>query len=589
MPRGDDTGPLARSGRRALRRWQQDVAAGQAAVALRVGIAATFTSDPLAEQIAARALALGLEPQVFAGPYNQLIPVCLNPNSYFPAELDAIALFWRIEDYCPTELAAYQAGDSAALIVATAKVRELASAVGSLHQHFGGTLLVSTPPYPTAPHADPRDLLNATTAGRFHRALLDTWVQAITATSGILLVDVDALQRDHGANACFDARHWYLYRQPWREAFLVQVGDAVARALFADRRSAKKCVVVDCDNTLWGGIIGEDGLRGIALGDDFPGSAFRDFQRWLQGLRQRGVFLALLSKNNEADVWEVFDKHDAMLLRRSDVSAWSISWDPKPLGLERIAAALNIGLDSFVFIDDNAFEIEGMRAAHPQVVCIQVPEDTARFIDVVNGVRWFDNLRVTSEDRQRTDMALQEVERRKLSSTLSYEDYLRSLELRVEPFAVTEAQLARVVQLINKTNQFNLTTIRRSTDEVRALIDSERWFVYATQVADRFGEYGLTGVAIVEREGTELRLDSLLVSCRVLGRKVESAFLAFIAQEGRATGAKHLFASYIPTAKNAPCAGFLPEHGFSADPDGRLVAPLDALAEPPAHILVHRA
>ncbi|MGO4838215.1 HAD-IIIC family phosphatase, partial [Rhizobiaceae sp. 2RAB30] len=227
-----------------------------------------------------------------------------------------------------------------------------------------------------------------------------------------------------------------LYRQPYTEAFWDRIADSCATLIRSRSMAAKKCVVVDCDNTLWGGVIGEDGLAGVRLSDDFPGSVFRDFQHQLVTLRSRGVMVALCSKNNEQDVWEVFDRHDGMVLRRDDIVAHRINWQDKPTNIASLAEELNIGLDSLVFVDDSAMEIGHVEEALPMVTCIRVPEELTSFPTEFATFRGFDSETVSAEDRGRSDMMLQERRRRDLGGTLTPEEFRRQLELQVDLFAV---------------------------------------------------------------------------------------------------------------------------------------------------------
>ncbi len=223
------------------------------------------------------------------------------------------------------------------------KINELADAVAALRKSFPGNIICSVPPFPHSPDHDIRSLSSVSTVGVLHQKVAETWTARIRAIDNIGLLDLDGLQRYFGVEASMDWRKWYLYRQPYSEAFWDAIGESAAALIRSQSTASKKCVVVDCDNTLWGGIIGEDGLAGIALGEDHPGSVFRDFQHQLLTLRSQGVMIALCSKNNEADVWEVFDKHDGMVLKRDDVVAARINWNDKPSNIASLAEELNIG------------------------------------------------------------------------------------------------------------------------------------------------------------------------------------------------------------------------------------------------------
>ena len=554
--------------------------------ALRIGLAASFTADTLVPFVGAALLANGIVPEFAVGPYNQLFQTCLDPQASFDGPTDIIVLLWRLEDLMLDEMTGFMGGDAAALSRARDKLAALVGAIRQLRSSFPGMIVVGAPPYPTHATADLLALDNAGGLGGFHRALVGQLVDEVTRIDGVYLVDLDAVQRQVGFAAAHDPRHWYLYRQPFSDGFLHELGRQLGRMVFASRRAAKKCVVLDADNTLWGGIVGEDGIDGIQIGDEFPGSAFRDFQKLLLSWRQQGVFLAVASKNNEADIWEVFDKHSGMVLRREHLSAWQIGWLPKAESIPAIAKSLNIGTDSLVFVDDNPMEIAYMREARPEVTCIQVPEDPAEIVATMRALTLFDQLEVTDEDRKRADMMRAERDRETLGAQISHADFLHALDLKVDLFRAKPEDLGRITQLINKTNQFNLTTIRRTLDEVRALANSDGWRLYGLRVTDKFGEYGLTGVVVVRSSDDRRRwtIDSLMLSCRVLGRGVETALIGGLADDARAQGAVEFVGSYIPTAKNALCKSFLADQGFTAIGEQEWRLALSDAPAVPAHI-----
>jgi FkbH-like protein len=555
----------------AWREHSQQLAGPDAKTSISIGLATSFTGNSLLPFLGAPLLEVDLKPSIELGPYNQLFQVCLDHKNIFKTEPDVIVLLYRLEDIVLEELLAFLQGDAGAFQRAVEKIDLLVSALKGLHERFSGTLITSLPPFPTILPTSTSSLENPIRLGALHRALTTRFGEAVTSISGIRLCDLDAVQRECGLPNSFDSRQWYLYRQPFTDSFLFKAGSLLARMVIALRRPSKKCVVLDCDNTLWGGTVGEDGINNLELGDEFPGTAFRDFQRLLLYWRGQGILLALASKNNEADVWEVFDKHSGMLLKREHISAWQINWNPKSENIVHIAKALNIGIESLVFIDDSRMEIDYMQATRPEVTSVLVPEDPADILDAMRHLTLFDRLEVTQEDRSRADMMRAEQQREQLSSSLSKEEFRKNLGLRIDFFLAQPEDLERITQLINKTNQFNLTTIRRSADQVRALANSVQQRVFGIRVSDKFGDYGLTGVviAVIQADSRQLVIDTFLLSCRVLGRGVETALLAALAQEARMESADYVEASFIPTAKNAPAATFLPDHGFHAEDEQR--------------------
>ena len=411
----------------------------------------------------------GVRPDITLAGYDQIFQTCFDHRRQFGSNPDVIVLLWRIEDLLALEFTRFIGGDSTALADACRRVDELGQAVSHLRRSFNGTIIASLPPFPDATPADLLDLDAPLSSCYFCRAVVAHATQRLTEAGNVRLIDLNALQQWFGARNAFDGRTWYLYRQPYSEAFLCEIGGMLGRIIKATRTAAKKCIVLDCDNTLWAGVVGEDGVRGIAVGEEFPGSAFRDLQHYLLHLRAEGVLLAIASKNNEADVWEVFERHDGMVLKREHISAARINWQPKAVNLKDIAEELNIGVDSLVFVDDNLFEIEQMRTFLPEVTSILLDEEPARMVNAIKELHLFDKLELTQEDFQRADMMRSEQQRAQLSKTLSAEDFIASLELRIEIVEARPDQLGRIAQLTNKTNQFNLTTVRRSLEQIEAI------------------------------------------------------------------------------------------------------------------------
>jgi predicted enzyme involved in methoxymalonyl-ACP biosynthesis len=249
------------------REYESKRAAAPGECDVRVGIAASFTPNNLAQFAGARLLVAGFKPEVIPGPYNQLFQVCLDPRSHFGERCDVIALLWRMEDLMGDDCLAFLNGDAGAVARAVDKAVALASAVSGLRSAFQGTILVGVPPFPACLPAGPLALDNPGSLGEFHRVVVGKFLQKLETVEGARALDMDAVQRQVGYAAAFDTRQWYLYRQPWTDAYLYELGDLIARMIRATRRSSKKCVVLDCDNTLWGGVIGEDGLDGIQIGD----------------------------------------------------------------------------------------------------------------------------------------------------------------------------------------------------------------------------------------------------------------------------------------------------------------------------------
>ena len=531
----------------------------------RVVIAGSMTVDPLTPYLGSHLLGKGFKPQIAIAPFNQLSQICYDHEAMVGRDFNTIVLLWRLEDLF-SELLLRCLHDTTAVSDVLREVKLFASAVAHLRRSFKGTLIVSTPPYPSLPGFELSELGQALSGARTFNAAFAVWVDEISRIERVRILDLHGAVLRTGVDQAHDVRKWQLYRQPYTERLWQEIGRLLARVIGAEKISPKKCVVLDLDNTLWGGIIGEDRLEGIELGDDFPGKAYRDFQRYLVHLKNKGVLLAVASKNNPDDAYEVFDKHDAMVLTRKDISVFEIHWDSKVESIRRIAKALNIGLDALVFVDDNAKEIGEVVERLPGVSCILVPDDLAYLPGLLADTELFDFAEVTDEDRRRTEMIAAENTREQAQAAMSEEEFRKSLQLKIDVFTAQKQHLARVTQLINKTNQFNLTTIRRTQDEVEALAASDGTLVLGMDIKDRYGDYGLVGVAILRREQRTCVIDTFLMSCRVLGRGAEDTFIAKVAEAAATLDCDVMRGKYVATAKNSMVKDLYRRFNFAYDP-----------------------
>jgi len=533
---------------------------------MRVAIAGSMTVEPLEPYLGAHLISKKFKPCIAVAPFNQLRQICHDYKQVLGRnDLDAIALLWRVEDLFPDILAACL-DNPAPVEDLLRELKELAGSVGRLRKSFNGTLIVSTPPYPLLPGFELLDIRQALEGMAVFSAVLQFWTQEIARLERVRILDLHGLMLSLGTKHAHDSRKWLLYRQPYTETFWQEIGRLLGRILAAEKISPKKCIALDLDNTLWGGIIGEDGLQGIQLGDEFPGKAYRDFQQTLVCLKKKGVLLAVASKNNPEDVYEVFDKHDAMILSRKDFAALEIHWDSKVESIRRVAKKLNIGLDSIIFVDDNAKEIGEISERLPDVTCVVVPEELAELPDLFAETDFFDFAEITDEDRRRTEMMAADSARLEIQEAMSEEEFRKSLNLKIEVFAAQKQHLARVTQLINKTNQFNLTTVRRTQDEVEELVGSKDALVLGMDIKDKYGDYGLVGVTILKKKAKSCVIDTLLMSCRVLGRGAEETLIAKLAEAAKSLGCDEIRGRYIATSKNAMVKDFYRHFNFQHEP-----------------------
>jgi FkbH-like protein len=380
------------------------------------------------------------------------------------------------------------------------------------------------------------------------------------------LTDFDRYLRVVGADAGLDWRYWYLAKAPFKKAFLDIYAQDLSRILLALKGRAKKCLVLDSDNTLWGGVVGEDGLEGIKLDrNEYPGKAFYDFQTSVLHLVERGVLVALCSKNNEADVFEVLEKHPACQLKRSHLSAWRVNWEDKATNLAALAEELNLGLDSFVFVDDSPVERGLIRQMLPQVTVLPVPEKLHTYPPLLLKDGLFDTLSLTGEDRKRTALYQGESRRKEARNLFgSLDDYLTSLQTEALVHRARAEEVPRVAQLTQKTNQFNLTTRRYSEHDIQGFAAGQDSAVFTLTAKDKFGELGLVGVMILTRTDRVGHIDSFLLSCRALGRGLESAMVGHCLENlSKTWGVEAWEAQYIPTRKNVQVENFWPTVGLS--------------------------
>lgn len=400
--------------------------------------------------------------------------------------------------------------------------------------------------------------------------LLNSKLAAAARTEGVPLLDLATASQGAGLDAWHDEALWLQGKLEIAPQAGALYGELALRIIGAERGLSRKCLVLDLDNTLWGGVIGDDGLEGIVLGEGTAlGEAHLALQRYALRLRERGIILAVCSKNEASIAMQAFEKHPEMALKAEHIAAFHANWEPKPQNLRAIASRLNIGLDSLVFVDDNPAERAAVREALPMVAVPELPADAAHYVRCVSQAGYFEALSFTSEDRQRGESYAANAARdaaRESSGTL--EEFLSGLDMIGTFDAVGPVDLARATQLINKTNQFNTTTRRRTQDEVAALLADASTLTLQVRLADRFGDNGLIAVALLVADPAhprQLVIDTWVMSCRVFGRQLEHETMNELVSRARARGAESLRAAYIPTAKNGVVKALYEGLGFSPD------------------------
>ncbi|MFO0770120.1 MAG: HAD-IIIC family phosphatase [Nitrospiraceae bacterium] len=386
------------------------------------------------------------------------------------------------------------------------------------------------------------------------------------AGTKVAMVDCERLSALIGKQRWSDPRYWHLAKQAVAFEALPLLARHNAAVIAAELGLNRKCLVLDLDNTLWGGVIAEDGLAGIKLGDSVDGEAFVRFQEYILELKHKGVILAVCSKNNHADAIQPFEQHSEMRLKLEDVALFVANWDSKPDNLRKIAQTLQIGLDSLVFVDDNPTERDAVRRFVPEVDVVPLPGDPSQYRRALSQYLLLETASLTAEDRTRTDQYRARSRVRELESSAgSMEDFYRGLHMRAIVAPFEHSQLPRIAQLIGKTNQFNLTTKRHGMAQLEAFLGDPNCVHGALRLRDRYADHGLVSLVIAHQQGTLLDIDTWLMSCRVIGRTVEATMLEYLCRRAMSLGCVALRGTYIPTPKNALAADVYAKFGFEQE------------------------
>jgi len=532
---------------------------------LKIAVLRNFTLDPIIPVIKGEIALSGFYPVIYLGDYDTIAKDVFDPqSSLYEFGPDLVILAQWLEVLASEFVNRFLSLFPDQVNVQTENILETVSQfIGALRQHTNAPVLVNNFP-----------LLSNLTLGildgqseryqtqRIIKLNQDLLVR-FSNIKDTYLVDYMSLMARIGSEQGLDERYWQIGRAPIGRKALVSFGQEYGKFIRALYGKARKCLVLDCDNILWGGIVGEDGLEGIKLGEAYPGSCYRIFQREILNLGERGIILALCSKNNEDDVLEVLQTHSQMILRKENFSTWQINWEDKATNIRRIAQELNIGLDSMVFVDDSQFECDLVRQQLPQVVVLHLASEPSSFKRKLNERGYFDALVLSEEDKKRNQMYRDQTKRKGLSrSSGSLREYLEKLKMVAEVGLVDKGSVGRISQLTQKTNQFNLTTRRYSEGDIRTFMESPYTDVFYLKLADKISDIGLVGVAIIKYQAQEAQIDSFLLSCRAIGREVEDALLAHVFNHVKDQGYSKLLGCFLATKKNKQVVDFYQRQGF---------------------------
>ncbi|MFF3226791.1 HAD-IIIC family phosphatase [Nocardia suismassiliense] len=567
---------------------------GTAPHPLRVAVAGSFTADNLIPLLRISLLAAGIDPEFHLTPPDQLLMQLSDPDS-------ALARFAPDLTVCPIheELFLPRDADTADLDTVrdllTQRLDLFGTAVSAFAARTAGTVLVHTVPLPQIRWRTVNAYRSRARLGRAWRELNSGLLEFAERIDNVDAVDLELLLTD-SAVALRDDRLFRFGSMAWSPAVEQLYAGQVAGYARALTGRAKKCLVLDLDNTLWGGVLGDDGPENIELGSLYPGNAYTELQRAVLALRDQGVLLAVASKNDPALVARVLTEHPEMLVRTDDFVTVKANWEPKDGSLAAIAAELNLGLDSLVFADDSAFECELVGRALPQVTVVPLAGDPAGHLGALLAGDHFTVLTTTDTDRQRTELYRARVRRQEWTSSRSALDgYLTDLGIEVTVRRADEYLLPRIVQLGGRTNQFNLTGRAHTAQQTRRMAGSAEHAVLGFEVSDRFGREGMVGALWIAKHTDHWLIENAVLSCRVFARGIEFAVLQTVIDEAVAAGVVRLEAAFRSSGRNGPAEKFLADAGFVAadrepDSDGsaRRILPLDPRpALSPAWISVH--
>ena len=555
---------------------------------LKVAILSSFTLNGLSETLHVKCSDLGIRYQSYMSGYNQYNQEILNSKSkLYNFSPDVTFLIIDVRNFFGNSFhSAHNISDDERKVLAKEKINDLENLVQTFEKNSKSKLVITTL---NVPSYSPNGIIETKLEFGFHEMIeeVNTSLRQISKKHVSLYVyDFRKFISKFGENNVFDNRQFHLGDIQIAFNFIPFLANDFMSYIKPMCGTNRKCIVLDLDNTLWGGIVGEDGFNGIELGDTPNGKAFVEFQKELLSLWNQGIILAINSKNNLEDAMKVISEHPNMVLREKHFANIQINWDDKAVNLQKIVDEINIGLNSIVFFDDDKINCERIKQEFPEVLTVNLFGDPSQFSTILKELNDFNVLQRTAEDKKRGEMYSQQRERKNLERNVSnLNDFLNELDIRVKIKKSNNFLIPRISQLTLKTNQFNLTTRRYQEEEIRNLSNDTNFSVGCAQVLDKFGDNGVTGVYIVKKNETYWTIDTFLLSCRIMGRGVENAILSQILKEAKLNGVEELRAEFIPTPKNKPAENFLADYGFTKQ-DNFWVYKLNNDIKSPNHLKV---
>lgn len=529
----------------------------------RIAISRSFTLEPLASFLKARCFAAGLDAEIRFGDFGTYVQDLLDTNGQqYAFKPDLLIIAIHTADYLPSMWNQMSSADSQEVVEQVAADVELW--LSTFRSQNDAHVIIhnfEVPPYAAFGIFDAQDSHGqAVTVQKVNHRLIDI----ARNHSGVYILDYAGLVARRGIEKWYDWTKWLSIHMPMTPESMGMLADEYMRFICPITGNVSKALIVDLDNTLWGGVVGEEGIEGIKLSTTYPGIIYRNFQQQILNLYKRGIILGIASKNNYEDAMEVIESHPDMLLRPHHFAAIQINWKDKASNLRSIAEELNIGLSSLAFLDDNQAERSLVRLSAPEVAVIELPDHPLGFADALARMPTLDRLSLSEEDRKRSVYYADQRRRKSLKDqSTSLNAFFHSLDSHVYLLPASALTIPRIAQLTQKTNQFNLTTRRYSEQDIERMAADPNVDVFCIRVSDRFGDNGIVGISIVQY-GSEQQaeIDTLLLSCRVIGRTIETALLSCMAHTAYQRDATRLVGWFIPTKKNKPAQRFFPDHGF---------------------------
>jgi FkbH-like protein len=528
---------------------------------LRIAFLSGYSLYPLHETTTHLLIAEGIRPEVFVGEYDNYVSEIFDAQSGLYRFKPDVVFLLPSGERCKY-LGALTDDREKQLAAAKAASRELIDLATTLHERCGAEVLLANFVLPA--YFDLGNYRSRTLGSEWSFKKYVNLELGLDAPPFLHICDLEFLANRRGALACRDDKAWFETKQPCSPAMLVDLSREIAHIVSMLRRPQKKVLVLDLDNTLWGGVIGDDGIEGIEIGSNSArGESFKAFQGCVQSLKSRGVLLAVCSKNDRGAALAPFETHPEIVLKLDDFVCFKANWQPKSENIREIAAELNLGLESLVFVDDNPAEIELVNQFLPEVATILLDSDPANYVRQLQDSRFFEPRQVTREDALRTGQYRFEAGRKELEARAPDMDaYLASLEMVGSIAEFRPADIPRIAQLVNKSNQFNVTTRRRTEAEVEKLMRDPDYVTFSIRLADKFGDHGLIAVLIAKIARPVLEIDTWLMSCRVLNRQVEEETRNELVRLARLTGCTEIMGIFVPSAKNAMVSDLFPRMGF---------------------------